>query len=406
MSTRALMVLGTSSHAGKSLLVAGLCHLARKNGWRVAPFKAQNMSLNSAVCPGGGEIGRAQALQAEAAGAVPCVEMNPILLKPTGEQTSQVVVLGEPRWTLSARDYYTRGNELRGVIREAYGRLASHCDLIVIEGAGSPAEPNLRGLDLANMEVADMAHAPCLLVADIERGGAFAHIMGTLALLTPGERGRIRGIVINKFRGDPTLVEPALRDIEKRTKIPVLGVLPHLPDLGLDEEDSVGIPTSNGAPRPGDIVLSVVRLDHISNFTDFDALRGEPGVHLRYASHPDELGGSDAILLPGSKGTPGELQALERSGMARALREMAGKVPLVGLCGGYQMLGKSISDPQGTDGAPREVPGLGLLDVTTLYEPRKTTTPVVAEPIETPRGFLKTPGPMDREFIRSRAKQD
>lgn len=391
---RMLMVVGTSSHAGKSLLVAGICRLLARRGFRVAPFKAQNMSLNSGVVPlgtsgtegaasptGGGELARAQMLQAQAARAEPRVEMNPILLKPTGVgRRSQVVLLGRPWATLEAPEYYSYRPVWEAVAVESLRRLGEASDLIVMEGAGSPAEPNLRGLDFTNLSLAARAGADALLVADIERGGAFASVVGTLALLPSEERARVKGVVLNKFRGDPSLLEPAIQDLEARTGIPVLGVVDHLDNLGLDPEDSITL-EERAPPAPAkELAVAVVRLPRISNFTDFDALRGEPGVHLRYVTRPEDLGGSDAILLPGSKGTPSELEAIEENGMAQALRGLAGRIPIAGLCGGYQMLGHHISDPHGADGAPRRVPGLGLLDVTTTYAPRKVTTPVRAEP--------------------------
>ncbi len=407
---RMLMVVGTSSHAGKSLLVAGICRLLARRGFRVAPFKAQNMSLNSGVVPlgtsgtegaasptGGGELARAQMLQAQAARVEPQVEMNPILLKPTGVgRRSQVVLLGRPWATLEAPEYYSYRPVWEAVAVESLRRLGEASDLIVMEGAGSPAEPNLRGLDFTNLSLAARAGADALLVADIERGGAFASVVGTLALLPSEERARVKGVVLNKFRGDPSLLEPAIQDLEARTGIPVLGVVDHLDNLGLDPEDSITL-EERAPPAPAkELAVAVVRLPRISNFTDFDALALEPDVEVRYAERPGDLDGCDAILLPGTKSTAADLAHLRERGMADAIVRRA--VPILGICGGYQMLGREILDPLGIEGdghrletAPNSrvstsdngvnsgrFDGLGLLDVTTEFRPEKVTARVVA----------------------------
>ncbi|MEM3208178.1 MAG: cobyric acid synthase [Halobacteria archaeon] len=378
-----LMVVGTSSHAGKSLLVAGLCRLLSRRGLQVVPFKAQNMSLNSGVAPGGGELARAQMLQARAARTEPRVEMNPILLKPTGVgRRSQVILLGRPWGTLEAPDYYARREVWEAAALDSLRRLGESADVVVMEGAGSPAEPNLRGLDFTNLSLAAKVGADALLVADIERGGAFASLIGTWVLLPPQERARIRGFVLNKFRGDPSLLEPAVRDVEARTGIPVAGVVDHLGDLGLDPEDSLTL--EEGAAPPGPeraVTVAVVRLPHISNFTDFDALAREPDVEVRYADRPGDLEGSDAIVLPGTKSTAADLAHLRERGLAGAIAARAGRVPILGICGGYQMLGREILDPLGVEGNGARCDGLGLLDLSTEFRPSKVTARVRARQV-------------------------
>jgi adenosylcobyric acid synthase len=412
-----LMVVGTSSHAGKSLLVAGLCRLLARRGHRVAPFKAQNMSLNSGVVPGGGELARAQMLQARAARAEPRVEMNPILLKPTGVgRRSQVVLLGRPWGTLEAPDYYARREVWEAVALDSLRRLGESAGVVVMEGAGSPAEPNLRGLDFTNLSLAAKVGADALLVADIERGGAFASIVGTLELLPPEERARIRGFVLNKFRGDPSLLESAIRDLEARTGIPVVGIVDHLGDLGLDPEDSLTLEEGPGPATRRELTVAVVRLPRISNFTDFDALAREPGVEVRYAGRPEELDGCDAILLPGTKSTAADLAHLRERGLAGAIAERAGRVPIVGICGGYQMLGREILDPLGVEGNGARCDGLGLLDLSTEFRPSKVTArvraqqanggPFGAEPFEAYEIHMGVPwpGPAARPLFRLRER--
>lgn len=374
MRARALMLQGTASHVGKSLLVAGLCRLFRQEGVRVAPFKAQNMALNAYVTREGGEIGWAQAVQAEAAGLEPTVEMNPILLKPqTGG--SQVIVHGKVWATLPPEEYYRRREELWDAVEASYRRLAGAHELIVIEGAGSPAEPNLMAYDVVNMAVARLARAPVLLVGDIDRGGVFAALLGTLALLPPRDRRRVQGFIINKFRGDRALLAPGITFLETRSRRPVLGVVPYLADLRLPEEDSVALEEPSRGP---DRCVAVVRLPHIANFTDFDPLTLEPGTTLRYARHPGELAGARLVLLPGSKDTLADLRWLKASGFAEALgRHVAGGGALGGICGGYQMLGLRVEDPDLREGGGGEG-GLGLLPVITTLAPEKVTRRVRA----------------------------
>lgn len=369
---KAIMVQGTGSNVGKSIIVAALCRIFFQDGYRVVPFKAQNMALNSFVTEDGGEMGRAQVLQARAAGLAPQVEMNPVLLKPTGNAASQVIVLGKPIGNMTARGYHMGKNlELLGVIQETLARLQREYEIIVIEGAGSPAEVNLKQRDLANMRIAKIADAPVLLAADIDRGGALASIVGTLALLEPDERDRVEGLVINKFRGDLTLLEPALEFLESHTGKPVVGVLPYLSDIHLPAEDSVCLDDVNKR-KTGEIEIAVIYLPRISNFTDFDPLALEPGVSVRYVKDGEPLGNPDMVIIPGTKNTIEDLLYLYETGYAAAVRKAAAEgIPVCGICGGYQMLGRELRDPEHTESARDELPGLGLLDTVTTFEPEK-----------------------------------
>ncbi|MBV8675817.1 MAG: cobyric acid synthase [Planctomycetaceae bacterium] len=373
----ALMVLGTASHVGKSLIAAAFCRLLAESGYRVAPFKAQNMALNSFVTPEGGEIGRAQVAQAEAAGIEPHVDMNPILLKPMGGAT-QVVVAGAPIGVMSARDYYAAKDRLWPLVAAAYDRLAGRFDRIILEGAGSPVEINLAEHDLTNLRMARHADAAVVLVADIERGGVFAQLVGTWELLGPEDRARVVGFVINKFRGDPTLLEPGLELLRARTGVPVLGVLPFLADLQIDQEDSLGIDATATAaevePGPDDLDVAVARLPGLSNFTDFWPLARLPGVHVRYVERGPDLGRPDLVVLPGTKTTVRDLDWLRRVGLADRVvalaRDESGPIVL-GICGGFQMLGTRIDDPLRVESATDQAEGLGLLDVTTRFDSAK-----------------------------------
>jgi adenosylcobyric acid synthase len=381
MTARTLMVQGTASSVGKSIVTAALCRLFRREGLRVAPFKAQNMALNAYVTPDGGEIGRAQAVQAAAARVVPTVDMNPILLKPEGDARSQVVVLGKPIGSLSALEYHARKPELRGIIGEALGRLRASHDLVVIEGAGSPAEINLKDRDLVNMYVAGIADAPVLLVGDIDRGGVFAAFVGTMELLEPHERARVGAFVINKFRGDVRLLEPGLRFLEDRTGVPVLGVLPYIQRLRVADEDSVALDERRARPHagPGEIEIAVVRLPRISNYDDFQPLEHEPGVVVRFVEHTGELASADLVVLPGTKSTIADLAWLRASGLGAAITARAASGGLVlGVCGGCQMLGETILDPHGVESSEPEATGLGLLPVRTTFEREKRTSQVRA----------------------------
>jgi adenosylcobyric acid synthase len=375
---RAVMVLGTASHVGKSLLTAALCRIFAQQGYRVAPFKSQNMSLNSAATIEGLEIGRAQALQAEAAGIAASVHMNPVLIKPSGDCSSQVVVRGKIWGRISAADYHQRRvEELMPMVRESYQTLASDFRVIVLEGAGSPAEINLKQHDIVNMRMAALADAACLLVGDIDRGGVFASLLGTVELLEPEERERIRGFCINKFRGDLSLLEPGVRMMEERLKKPCLGVVPYLPDLALEEEDSVGLPTltrkgweaSDETPDRS-LRVAVVAFPSFSNFTDFDSLRAEPSVDLLFCRSADLLANADVVILPGSKETVSDLEWMRERGFSSALCLHPGLI--VGVCGGMQMLGQEIADPSGIERGG-SVRGLGLLPIDTRMQADKIT---------------------------------
>ncbi len=381
----ALMILGTASHVGKSILTAGLGRIFSDDGYRVAPFKAQNMSLNSAVTPDGGEIGRAQALQAEACRAMPCVEMNPVLLKPSTDTGAQVILLGKIWGQVTASDYHTRRVEhLFPEVLAAYKRLSGNHDLMLLEGAGSPAEINLREHDIVNMRMAHAADAACLLVGDIDRGGVFASLLGTMELLEPEDRARIRGFVINKFRGDESLLRPGVAMIERRLGLPCVGVVPFLHDLGLDEEDGVALEDralaarrwsnlESGSARA--LRIGVIALPHMANFTDFDALALEPSIALAFLERREEMAAADLLILPGTKQTLGDLRWLEQRGFARELCRLSETgILIIGICGGFQMLGIAIRDPHGieNDGVPVSENGLGLLPVRTVLRKEKT----------------------------------
>ena len=377
---KALMVQGTASSVGKSFLVTGLCRLFVQEGVKVAPFKAQNMALNAAVTVEGGEIGRAQAVQAEAAGIEPTVDMNPILLKPETDTHSQVIVKGWLYDSMSFGEYRRERERLLPIIRESLERLLVSYDLVIIEGAGNPAEVNLKEDDIVNMRIAKMAEAPVLLVGDIDRGGVFASLVGTIELLPPEERRLVKGFVINKFRGDPTLLHPGLVFLEERTGVPILGVLPYLRDLRLPAEDSVSL---EGAPIRSDpsalLDIAVIHLPQISNFDDFEPLAQEPGVSVRYVHRLEQLENPDLIILPGTKSTVSDLLFLEKSGLAQEIRAKGGQgVPIIGICGGYQLLGERILDPQRVESEVAEIEGLGLLPVSTIFQPTKTTQRVKA----------------------------
>jgi adenosylcobyric acid synthase len=373
------MVLGTASHVGKSLVTAALCRILAQDGYRVAPFKAQNMSLNSAATPDGREIGRAQYLQAEAAGIAPSADMNPILLKPTSDRRSQVIVDGRIWETVDAADYHRNRIEvLFPRVRAAYERLAARYDVIVLEGAGSPVEMNLRDGDLVNMRMAAAADARCLLVADIDRGGVFAAVTGTFALLEPLERARFAGFLVNKFRGDPALFADGVTMLEALCGKPCFGVIPYLPNTGLDEEDGVAAPPlaaraawrGAGPARPTRI--AVVALPQLANFTDFDALAAEPSVELIYASEPPALDDADLVILPGTKSTLAALAWLRANGFADAVAARARMAYVAGICGGMQILGEHISDPHRVEDGG-DAAGLALLPIDTTLAREKVT---------------------------------
>lgn len=372
-NARTIMVQGTGSHVGKSVLAAALCRIFRQDGYKVAPFKAQNMALNSFVTIDGGEMGRAQVVQAQAAGIEPHVDMNPVLLKPAADNASQVIVHGRPVGTFGARHYhndYVR--QVWPAIRESFARLEQKYQVIVLEGAGSPAEVNLQKNDVVNMRAAHMAGAPVILVADIDKGGALAAVVGTLELLAPEDRKMVAGIVINKFRGDRELLQPALDFLEAKTGLPVIGVIPYL-GFSVPEEDTVNEelrPTSTEAEV---LEIGVLYLPHISNFTDFDPLEGEPDVCLRYIRPGKKWGRLDCMIIPGSKNTIGDLNWIRDQGWERQIVDLARSgIPVLGICGGFQMLGKKIIDTDNVESPFSDTLGMGLLDITTHFSSEKT----------------------------------
>jgi len=376
MPAKILMVQGTASSVGKSTLVTALCRIFKQDGWNVAPFKAQNMSLNSFVTADGAEMGRAQVVQAEASCIEPMVQMNPILLKPEADNRSQVIMMGRPLGSMPAKEYYALRERLWKVITESLDSLLAQYDLVLIEGAGSPAEINLRDRDMVNMRVAQYCGAPVILAADIDRGGVFAALVGTLDLLEPEERALVKTFVINKFRGDLSLLTSGLKWLEERTGVPVAGVIPYFHDIRIAEEDSVSLERRRAMKARGDFVLdiAVIGLAHISNFDDFDPLEQESQVRLRYVESNDELGAPDLIILPGAKSTMAALAYLKSRGLAQEiLRRAQAGTPVIGICGGYQMLGKVILDPGRVENNEARATGLGLLPVTTSFFPVKST---------------------------------
>ena len=366
-----IMIQGTMSNAGKSLLAAGLCRIFKQDGYRVAPFKSQNMALNSFITKTGAEMGRAQVVQAEAAGIEPDVRMNPILLKPTTDVGSQVIVNGQVQGNMRAMEYYRRKREFIPAVMEAYNSLAQEYDIIVIEGAGSPAEINLKATDIVNMGLAELVDAPVLLVGDIDRGGVFAQLYGTIALLEPQEQQRIKGTIVNKFRGDRAILQPGIDILEKICGVPVAGVIPYT-HVDIDDEDSLSTRFHTGNGRK-DIDIAVVKLPRISNFTDVSPLERFESVSVRYIERPDQLHQPDMILLPGTKSTIADLLWLRQSGLEAAICQQAARGCIVfGICGGYQMLGASVRDPLGVEAAGvTEIKGMGLLPMDTVFQGEK-----------------------------------
>lgn len=366
-----IMIQGTMSNAGKSLLAAGLCRVLRQDGYTIAPFKSQNMALNSFITASGGEMGRAQVVQAEAAGIAPDVRMNPILLKPTTDMGSQVIVNGRPVGNMNAMEYYRRKAEFVPAVLEAYRSLESAYDVVVIEGAGSPAEINLKREDIVNMGLARLVDAPVLLMGDIDRGGVFAQLYGTVALLEEDERARIKGVVVNKFRGDRAILEPGLKTLEELCGVPVAGVVPYL-DVDIDDEDSLSARLDRSGGRRL-IDIAVIRLPRISNFTDFAPFERYENVSVRYVDRVGDLHQPDLVLLPGTKSTIADLRWLRQSGLEAAVQRAASAgVPVMGICGGYQMLGRSVADPEGAEAEPgTEIAGMGLLEVDTVFSGEK-----------------------------------
>ena len=378
-TTKKVMFQGTSSHVGKSILCTAFCRILAQDGYLTAPFKAQNMALNSYVTRSGGEMGRSTVAQAEAAGVDPIVEMNPVLLKPTGNSCSQVVLLGESVGNYSASEYQNRYSQKAWAsVQKAMDYMQSHFDVLVIEGAGSPAEVNLKKNDIVNMRIAKEFNAPVFLIADIDRGGALASIVGTLMLLDEDERALVKGLIINKFRGDITLLYPALDFLKEKTGVPVLGVIPFLDKLGIDDEDSVSLQDIPTDHVMRDIHIAVMQTPKISNFTDFDALAHEPDVNVRFVQKGDIIGHPDLIMLPGSKNTTEDLLYLKRQGYAKEIVELAESgVPVIGICGGYQMLGEKVCDPLHVESQNDEVEGLGLLPYETSMHGKKNTYQVL-----------------------------
>ena len=383
---KAIMIQGTMSNAGKSLITAGLCRIFRQDGYRVAPFKAQNMALNSFITKEGLEMGRAQVVQAEAAGIEPSVLMNPVLLKPTNDTSSQVIVGGEVYSNMSAQEYYRRKREIVPEIMKAYEQLDSQYDIIVLEGAGSPAEINLKENDIVNMYMAKLAKAPVLLAGDIDRGGVFASLAGTMMLFDDSERAMVKGILINKFRGDKTILQPGLDMLEEIVHVPTLGVIPYL-HVDIDDEDSL-TERFHKKGSVGLIDIVVIRLPRISNFTDFNVLECVPGVTLRYVSSAHDLKNPDLIILPGTKNTMEDLLWMRQNGLeALVLKHASAGKPVFGVCGGYQMLGVELSDPYGVE-AGGTIAGMGLLPAKTIFEKEKTRTQIKGRFLEGMSGIL------------------
>lgn len=365
--SKVIMVQGTMSNAGKSLLVAGLCRIFKQDGFRVAPFKSQNMALNSFITSEGLEMGRAQVMQAEAAGIPPMVCMNPVLLKPTNHTGSQVIVNGEVLGNMSARDYFAFKKTLIPDIKKSFKKLEEYADIIVIEGAGSPAEINLKQNDIVNMGMAEMVDAPILLVGDIDRGGVFAQLLGTLMLLEEKEKRRVKGLIINKFRGDKSILDPGIEMLEEKGNVPVVGVVPYM-ELSLEDEDS--LTERFDRKSEGLIDIAVIRYPRISNFTDFNVFEQMPETAVRYVTSISELRHPDMIFLPGSKNTMGDLKWMRQNGLEAAVKKLAEEIPVFGICGGYQMLGQEIFDPEGVEEGG-QMRGMELLPVSTVLMPEK-----------------------------------
>ncbi|MCR8644891.1 cobyric acid synthase [Paenibacillus sp. N1-5-1-14] len=425
---RTLMVLGTASDVGKSIITAALCRIFTQDGWRTAPFKSQNMSNNSYVTPDGKEIGRAQGVQADACRVPATTDMNPILLKPKGDMTSQVVVHGVPYADLEARAYRESYLPIaEKIVKDALNRLRIDYEVVVMEGAGSPAEINLKSRDIVNMNAAKWGDAPVVLVADIDRGGVFASIVGTMEILEPEERARVGGFIINKFRGDVSLLQPGLDWLEEKTGKPVLGVIPYLPLLGIEDEDSASLDSkrqlvrkelasnANDENSSNLIDIAIIRFPRISNFTDMDPLFEEKDLHVRYISHVNEWGNPDAVILPGSKNTSEDLLFLQETDLAERMKQFAEEQSgyVVGICGGYQMLGKLLLDPNQVESQHTELDGLGLLPAITIFAAEKRTVRVIGEtslfvqhPTTTPitgyeihMGRTEFEEPVDRPFV-------
>lgn len=375
---KCIMVQGTMSGAGKSLLCAALCRIFKQDGYKVAPFKSQNMALNSYVTRNGMEMGRAQVMQAEAAGIEPDVRMNPVLLKPSSDIGSQVIVLGEVRGQMTATEYYEYKNSLMPEVMKAYNELAEENDIIVIEGAGSPAEINLRENDIVNMGMAEAAGAPVLLAGDIDRGGVFAQLYGTVKLLTEDEQKRIAGLIVNKFRGDIDILAPGLKMVEEKTGIPVLGVIPYI-RVDIDDEDSLA-PRLNAKSEVKPLDIAIIRIPRMSNFTDFAPLEAHEVIGARYVQSAEELHNPDMVIIPGTKSTMDDLLWMRQNGIESAIQKLASSgTPVLGVCGGYQMMGEKLQDPHHIEGDLEEMHGMGLLPTETTFTQIKTRTRFTAD---------------------------
>ncbi len=371
---KTIMIQGTGSGVGKSILAAALCRIFKQKGLRVAPFKAQNMSNNSFVAEEGGEIGRAQAMQAECAGIKPSIHMNPILIKPHSNSEAQIIVQGRPVSHMNVHEYHRFHSELFAKVKASLFKLLNSFDVVVIEGAGSPAEINLTDFDIVNMRVARLVNAPVILVGDIDRGGVFASLYGTYVLLSPSDRKRVKGLIINKFRGDQSLLGSGIRFLEQKMRVPVLGVVPYMEDIILDEEDSLDLPRNSGN---GKLDVAVLRFPRISNFTDFKALALEPFVSVRYIGRKEEFGDPDLLILPGTKSTVDDLKFLKNRGILPLIKRYAkGGGAILGICGGFQMLGQTIEDRENVESRQRKVAGMGLLPVKTFFAMEKITRKV------------------------------
>lgn len=372
MKHKNIMIVGTSSGAGKSITVTGLCRVFYKDGYKVSPFKSQNMALNSYISKTGGEMGRAQVVQAMASKIEPEAYMNPVLLKPTTARKIQVIVNGKSIGNMSGKEYGTFKTSLKKDIMKSYDYIRENYDISVIEGAGSPVEINIKEEDIANMGMAEMANAPVILVADIDRGGVFASVYGTIMLMTPNERARVKGVIINKFRGDVEILKPGLKKLEELTGVPVIGVMPYS-DIDIEDEDSLTDRFKNSKVNKG-IKISVIKLKHISNFTDIDPLNIQDDVTINYITSANELGNEDMIIIPGSKNTIDDLKNIKDRGIATEIIKASRKgTVIVGICGGFQILGERVKDPYGIESDIKEIPGLGILDMETVMEKEKNT---------------------------------
>lgn len=380
---KVVMVQGTGSGVGKSVITAALCRILLQDGWTVAPFKAQNMALNSYVTEDGSEIGMAQAVQAQACHIKPRAEMNPVLIKPTNDTGAQVIVMGKPVGNMSAKEYVSYKKRIKGVVKNSFEKLCSEYDAVVIEGAGSPAEINLKRHDIVNMAMAEYASAPVIIVGDIDRGGVFSWLVGTMELLTPRERRMVGGFIINKFRGDKSLLKSGIRFIENKTGKKVLGVIDYFKDIKIPEEDSLSLGSwaLNGRASVVEdgkrIRIEVIALPTMSNFTDFDYLATEPDVHLRYVKRGEKIANPDVLIIPGTKNTISDLKYLYDTGYVRAIKDRVNAgVILAGICGGYQMLGRKIIDVKRVESNIRQIEGMGYIDMVTVFSPEKITRQV------------------------------